>query len=93
MKEISVVATRDKKESMRKRNLSAKQYFVEPLKSGLLGFAIFVTILIIVKLFSYAIGSYNNFTLEISDIQLSLVGFVLLFLIRFLENFKEKETN
>jgi hypothetical protein len=68
-----------------------KQYLLSPLKSGLFGFAMFFTILLIVKLFSYAIGTYNFFVIEISDIELSLIGFVLLFLIRELENFKEKE--
>ena len=91
MKNITFINARAKDKAIGKFTLSAKQHFLEPCKSGLFGFAIFITILIVVKLFSYAIGSYDYFTLEISDVQLSLVGFVLLFLIRFLENFKEQE--
>ena len=93
MKDILVSETGAKKESIKKRSISIKNYLIEPLKSGLFGFSIFIAILIIVKLFSYAIGTYNYFAIEITDIQLSIIGFVLLFLIRFLENFKEHETN
>jgi hypothetical protein len=88
MKEISANNMVSKKSNVRKWTFSVKGHFLEPIKSGLFGFAIFITILIIVKLFSYLIGTYDYFSLEITDIQLSLIGFVLLFLIRFLENFK-----
>jgi hypothetical protein len=67
-----------------------KNYILLPLKSGIFGFAIFITILLVVKLFSYLFGTYSYFAIEISDIELSGIGFVLLFLIRLLENFKEK---
>jgi hypothetical protein len=68
-----------------------KQYLLNPLKSGLFGFAIFFTILLAVKLFSYTIGTYSFFAIEITDIELSSIGFVLLFLIKELENFKEDD--
>jgi hypothetical protein len=93
MKNFTAIKIDGKKRTFQRNTFSAKQYFLEPCKSGLFGFAIFITILIIVKLFSYTIGSYDYFSLEISDVQLSLVGFVLLFLIRFLENFKEQDNN
>ena len=92
MKEISVSGVRVKNESDRTSSFSVKNHLVEPIKSGLFGFSIFITILIIVKLFSYTIGSYDYFAIEITDVELSFIGFVLLFLIRFLENFKEKES-
>ncbi|PIQ10452.1 MAG: hypothetical protein COW71_02630 [Ignavibacteriales bacterium CG18_big_fil_WC_8_21_14_2_50_31_20] len=91
MKELSANNMSEKKEKINRWTFSYKNHFLEPIKSGLFGFAIFITILIIVKLFSYLIGSYNYFAIEITDVQLSLIGFVLLFLIRFLENFKETE--
>jgi len=93
MKELSANNMSEKKENIKKWSFSYKNHFLEPVKSGLFGFSIFITILIIVKLFSYLIGSYNYFAIEITDVQLSLIGFVLLFLIRFLENFKETESN
>ena len=71
--------------------LKLQDYVWQPIKSGLFGFAIFFTILLAVKLFSYTIGTYNTFAIEITDIELSSIGFVLLFLIRELENFKEEE--
>ncbi len=92
MKEISVSGIRASKAKIKQTSFSAKNHLVEPIKSGLFGFSIFITILIIVKLFSYAIGSYDYVTIEITDIELSFIGFVLLFLIRFLENFKEQES-
>ncbi len=93
MKDILASEATAKKESIKKVSFSMKNYLIEPTKSGLFGFSIFITILIIVKLFSYAIGTYNYFAIEITDIELSLIGFVLLFLIRFLENFKEQDAN
>ena len=92
MKDISVSGVGVKNESDRTSSFSVKNHLLEPIKSGLFGFSIFITILIVVKLFSYAIGSYNYFAIEITDIELSFIGFVLLFLIRFLENFKEKDS-
>ena len=93
MKDSAVLNTKIKKENTLKNSFSAKRHFFEPCKSGLFGFAAFITILILVKLFSFAIGSYDYFALEITDVELSLIGFVLLFLIRFLENFKEQKTD
>jgi len=69
----------------------AKDYVWAPIRSGLFGFAMFFTILLAVKLFSYVIGTYSFFAIELTDLALSSIGFVLLFLIRELENFKEKE--
>ena len=93
MKEISVSGVEEKKGKSRESLFSVKNHLLEPIKSGLFGFSIFITILIAVKLFSYIIGSYGYFAIEITDVQLSFIGFVLLFLIRFLENLKEQEAN
>ena len=89
MKNVTVINASEKDKTKNRVTLSLKQHVLEPFKAGLFGFAIFISILLLVKLISYVIGSYNYFSLELADIQLSLVGFVLLFLIRFLENFKE----
>ena len=91
MKEILISSLEKEEGKNITTSIKWKQYLLNPLKSGLFGFAIFFTILLVVKLFSYAIGTYNFFVIEITDIELSLIGFVLLFLIRELENFKEKE--
>ncbi|MBU0473762.1 MAG: hypothetical protein KKF62_06320 [Bacteroidetes bacterium] len=91
MKDILANNIELNKKNRKKWASSANNYLWEPIKSGIYGFAIFITILIFIKFFSYLIGSYSYFEIEITDIQLSLIGFVLLFLIRFLENFKEPE--
>jgi membrane-anchored protein YejM (alkaline phosphatase superfamily) len=67
----------------------ARNYFLIPTKSGIFGFATFFTILVITKLLSFAIGTAEQFTIDIYDVLLSGIGFILVFLIRFLENFKE----
>ena len=68
-----------------------KDFIWAPIRAGIFGFAMFFTILLAVKLFSYAIGTYSFFAIELTDLGLSSIGFVLLFLIRELENFKDKE--
>ncbi len=91
MKHISASGVETKLNGIDGKSFSIKNHLLQPIKSGLFGFSIFITILILVKLFSYVIGTYNYLTIEITDIELSFIGFVLLFLIKFLENFKETE--
>lgn len=69
-----------------------KNFIFKPIKSGFLGFASFLIVLLITKFISYVIGTIDQFNFELDDLILSSIGFVLLFLIRFLENFSEKET-
>ena len=67
-------------------------YVLNPIKSGIFGFSAFFSILLITKLFSYWIGTYNEFTIDLDDVLLSVIGFILVFLIKFLENFKQEES-
>ena len=67
-----------------------RDYVFIPIKSGIFGFATFFTILVITKLLSYGIGTAEYFLIDAYDVLLSGIGFILVFLIRFLENFKEK---
>lgn len=69
-----------------------KQFVFNPVKSGLIGFTAFFSILLLTKFFSYLIGTYDEFAVDIDDVFLSIIGFILVFLIRFLENFKQAET-
>jgi len=59
-------------------------------QSGLFGFALFFTILIISKYLSSLVGNIETFTVNISDVFLSLIGFVLTFLIALLQSFSKK---
>ncbi|MCF8419952.1 MAG: hypothetical protein K9G63_13790 [Melioribacteraceae bacterium] len=68
---------------------NVKKYFIKPISSGLLGFVSFFSILVITKFLAYVLKTQPDFKIESGDIFLSLIGFVLVFLIRFLENFKE----
>lgn len=67
------------------------KYIFKPITSGGLGFASFLFVLILTKLISVMVGTLSTFIIEFDDLLLSLIGFILLFLIRFLENFREKE--
>ncbi len=91
MKDVHMSSVETKVEENSTSPNFAKDYIWAPIKAGLFGFAMFFTILLAVKLFSYIIGTYNFFSVELTDLSLSSIGFILLFLIRELENFKEKE--
>ena len=63
-----------------------------PVRAGLFGFALFFTILLFAKFFGYLSNSYNSFAIDVEDIALSALGFILVFLIRLLQNFKGKQS-
>ncbi len=65
-------------------------YFLKPVRSGLFGFSAFFTVLLISKYLGFLIGSLQSFVVDIEDVTLSLLGFFLVFLIKFLENFKDR---
>jgi hypothetical protein len=69
-------------------NLSAImfQFILKPAASGLYGFASFFLIIIISKYFVTFIGTTNSFNVDITDLQLSFLGFFFVFLINFLKN-------
>ncbi|NOX19217.1 MAG: hypothetical protein GXO87_13165 [Chlorobi bacterium] len=55
-------------------------------EQGLFGFALFLTLIILLKLFSCYVLKYELlFTVDMTDIHLSSVGFVLTFLIALLK--------
>ncbi len=64
-----------------------KNYFLAPTISGLYGFALFFSSLILAKGFGALVGSIPQFNIDIEDAELSILGFVFLFLIRFLKNY------
>lgn len=63
-------------------------YLLSPIKSGLGGFAGFFSILIATKFLGYVIGTQPVFEITMDDVLLSLIGFLLIFLIRLLENIR-----
>ena len=78
-------------------NKNEETFFIGGLKiifkafqSGFFGFAIFFTVLLLSKYLSSLIGNSKNFTIDLSDVLLSLIGFVLTFLISLLSNLSPK---
>ncbi len=69
---------------------AVKDYFLSPFTAGVFGFIAFFCILIVTKFFSYLIGSHDTLALDWNDAFLSSIGFILVFLIRFLENFNQE---
>jgi hypothetical protein len=67
-----------------------KALLLEPISSGFFGFALFFTILLITKLLASYFGTMPNFNVDINDVILSSIGFVLMALIKFLENINER---
>jgi hypothetical protein len=63
-------------------------YILDPVKFGLVGFSLAFTLLIIVKTFSYLLKYDLIFSVDVKDVNLSLFGFLIVFLVRFLQNFK-----
>ncbi len=64
-----------------------QNYFFAPILSGLYGFALFFSTLILAKGLGTLVGSLPQFYIDIQDAELSILGFVFLFLIRFLKNY------
>lgn len=70
---------------------SFRYYLINPAKSGLFGFAVFFAFLVLIKYISVVIGNQSSFFIDVADVALSGLGFVLFSLIKFLENFRDKE--
>ncbi len=64
-------------------------FLLAPLSNGLFGFALFFTILLFTKLVAFWIGSIPVFRIDFDDIILSGIGFVLMAIIKVLENFRQ----
>ena len=67
-------------------------FVLKPIGFGILGFIMFLGVLIITKFLGCCVGTIEKFVIEIDDLLLSVLGFVLVFLIKFLENFRDKES-
>jgi len=54
----------------------------------LFGFSLFFTTIFLSKYIGYLVKNSPKFEIDMNDVILSLLGFILLWLIKFLENFK-----
>jgi len=65
-------------------------FFFKPFVSGLYGFAAFFTVLIFTKGITYLFGFTEQYIVSIEDLLFSILGFVLVFLIKLFDNIKHK---
>jgi hypothetical protein len=68
-----------------------KTYLLGPLYAGLVGFAIFFSLIFFTKFFSYIFGINESFSFGISDVIYSLLGFLFVTGARFLEFFGKED--
>ena len=65
-------------------------FFFKPFFSGLYGFAAFFTVLIFTKGLTYLFGFTEQYIVSSEDVLFSILGFVLVFLIKLFDNIKHK---
>lgn len=68
-------------------------FVVKPIFSGVLGFLLFMLVIATTKYLGCCVGTIDKFSFDFDDVILSALGFFLVFLIRLLENFRDKTTN
>lgn len=64
-----------------------QKYVIKPVCCGFGGFMLFLGLMALLKLLSSWLSPQNSFSIDSEDVLLSMVGFVLMFLIDFLKNF------
>lgn len=69
---------------------NVKIYLLNPISSGLVGFAAFFTLIILTKLFNYIFGIQATFSIDFYDVIYALTGFVLGAGVKFLEFFSKE---
>ena len=69
---------------------SAFYQLLVALIAGSIGFCTFFTTLVFFKLYNHIFGHLEIFRIDTSDILLSSIGFICLFLISFLDNSSKK---
>jgi len=66
-------------------------YFFEPVRFGLFGFSVAFTLILLVKLFAYLVKYDPGFIVGLKDVGLSLIGFLIVFSVRFLQNLRKSK--
>lgn len=67
------------------------KYIIYPIRSGIGGFASFFVVLAAAKYLGSIIRTSESFIIDAEDFLLSLMGFILVFLIKFLGNFSQSD--
>jgi hypothetical protein len=63
---------------------------ITPFISGVIGFLIFFLMVVLIKLLSYIANQSESFQIDIKDILISVMGFGLLFLVKYFEGHNRK---
>jgi len=63
-------------------------YILLPLRSAILGFSIFLSLIILIKLVEFIFISSSTFVLDLNDFLISLIGFGLAFVYSLLDKLK-----
>lgn len=66
------------------------KYIYYPIRAGFFGFSLFFTTIFLSKYVGYLVKNTKIFKIDINDVILSLLGFILLGLIKLLENIKSE---
>jgi len=84
------IVTKVSIEKEKKVNLTdfLKIYILKPFTSGILGYLVFFTLLIISKYLGYLIGNRSSFQIDFTDLLLSLLGFAFIFVVKLKESTK-----
>lgn len=80
------------KNNSTEKQLSITKICTKCIISGIWGFVIFLLTIIVSKYVGFLIHSFPNADLYGEDYLLAMIGFVLMFLIKFLEQFKNTES-
>ncbi len=70
---------------------TSKNHLTSAFSGGIFGFFLFFLIIMIVKTISYWLGTINQFKIEFEDLLLSIIGLILMALIKILEELRLKE--
>lgn len=74
------------------KKVTVKVNIKKALLAGIGGYFLFLFILLVTKSISVFVQSSGNMQFELADFILPVIGFILLSLIKFLENFRDSET-
>ena len=74
------------------KKTTVKVNIKKALLAGIGGYFLFLFILLVTKSISVFVQSSGNMQFELADFILPVIGFILLSLIKFLENFRDSET-
>lgn len=74
--------------TVQKNRIITKEFLksiITPVISGIYGFSLLLIFFIIGKFISYLVGNNSSFSVDLEIVAISIIGFVLFFLIKMIE--------